>query len=313
LTRPLAILWLVACVAAAGWLLHEGRALEQRIDTDLFALLPKDTRDPLAESALGAMAAAGERQLIVLVGHADPARAAAAARALAAGLAGAPLHPSVTADAAGGIGALYAAHRSGLLTADDRVRLGAPDAADYFAQRALAAAFAPLAGGVLPWSEDPFALYGNWIAGQGSATRVRPQGGQLTVEADGRTYVVLPYELDGSAFALALQEQVTTRLATAVAAARAAEPGAEVLSAGIVVHAAAAAAAAQHEMSMIGSGSTLGALLLVVVVFRGLRPAALMVLSLATGTLLAAAVSFALFSRVHVLTQIGRASCRERV
>jgi predicted exporter len=61
-------------------------------------------------------------------------------------------------------------------------------------------------------------------------------------------------------------------------------------------------------MSLIGIGSTLGALLLVVVVFRGLRPAALLVLSLATGTLLAIAVSFALFARVHALTLVFGAS-----
>ncbi|HUO78958.1 MAG TPA: hypothetical protein VMU00_02345 [Steroidobacteraceae bacterium] len=304
MTRPLAILWLAACLAAAGWLLAEGRGLERRIDTDLFALLPKDTRDPLAESALAAMGAAGERQLIVLVGDPDPARAAAGARALAARLSGGPLHPSAGGDAAGRIVSFYATHRAGLLAPADRARLGAADAADYFAQRALAAAFAPLSGGTLPWSADPFGLYGNWLLAQGGATRVRPQGDQLAVEANGRTYIVLPYELDGSAFALALQQQLAPRLAAAVAAARAAAPGAEVLSAGIVLHAAAAAAGAQREMSVIGAGSTLGALLLVVIAFRGLRPAALMVLSLLTGTLLAATVSFALFPRVHVLTLV---------
>jgi predicted exporter len=298
------VLWLVACASAAGWLLHEGRVLGTRVDTDLFALLPKDARDPLAEAALGAMTAAGERQLVVLVGHADPARAAAAARLVAARLVGAPLHPSVTGDAAGDLGAFYAGYRGGLLAAEDRARLGAAGAADYFASRALAAAFAPMAGGALPWSADPFALYGDWLAAQGSATRVRPRGDQLAVEAGGRTYIVLPYELDGSAFALALQQQVTTRLAAAVGAARAAEPGLEVLSAGIVLHAAAAAAAAQREMSLIGIGSTLGALLLVVLVFRGPRPAALVVLSLVTGTVLAATVSFAVFARVHVLTLV---------
>jgi predicted exporter len=304
LSKALAIVWLVACVAAAGWLAQQAPVLGRRVDTDLFALLPKDTRDPLAESALGAMAASGERQLIVLVGHADPARAVAAARILAARLVGAPLHPSTTADAGGGIGAFYAAHRAGLLAPADRARLAAAGASDFYAQRALAAAFAPLAAGVLPWSEDPFALYGDWLAAQGTVTRVRPQGDVLAVEAQGRTYVLLPYELDGSAFALALQQEVTTRLAAAVAAARAAEPGVEVLRAGIVLHAAAAAAGAQREMAVIGTGSTLGALLLVIVVFRGLRPAGLMVLSLATGTLLAATVSFALFARVHVLTLV---------
>ena len=304
MSRALAVLWLVACIGAAAWLIHEAPALGRRVDTDLFALLPRDARDPLAESAVGAMAAAGERQLIVLVGHADAARAAAAARVVAARLDGAPLHPSATEAAAGSFAGYYAPHRGGLLAADDRARLGARDAADFYARRALAAAFAPLAGGVLPWSEDPFQLYGDWLAAQGAATRVRPQGDQLAVEADGRSYILLPYELDGSAFARALQRDVTTRLAAAVAAARAAEPDVEIRSAGIVLHAAAAAAAAEREMSLIGAGSTIGALLLVIAVFRGLRPAGLIVLSLATGTLLAAASSFALFPRVHVLTLV---------
>lgn len=304
MSRRLAILWLAACVVAAGWLLHEGRALRERVDTDLFALLPKDSRDPLADAALTAMAAAGERQLVVLVGHADAARAAAAARVLDARLAGAPLHPRLTGNAAGDIGGFYAAYRGGLLTAEDRAQLGAARAADYFASRALAAAYAPLAGGVLPWSDDPFALYGHWLAALGGVTPVRPLGDQLAVESAGRSYVVLAYELDGSAFALALQREVATRLAAAVDAARAAEPGVEVLSAGIVLHAAAAAAGAERDTSLIGIGSTLGALLLVVLVFRGLRPAALVVLSLLTGTLLAATVSFAVFAHVHVLTLV---------
>jgi predicted exporter len=304
LTSRLAILWLVVCAVAAGGLLHEGRTLGARIDTDLFALLPRGGRDPLADAALAAMTAAGERQLVVLVGAAEPERAAAAARAFAAQFAAAPLHPSASGAAIAAAGGFYAAHRASLLAADDRARLAAAGAADYFTSRALAAAYAPLAGGPLPWSADPFDLYGRWLEAQGSATRVRPVGGRLVVEAQGRSYVVLPYELDGSAFALAPQREVATRLAAAVAAAHAAGPGVTVLSAGIVLHAAAAAAAAEREMSRIGVGSTLGALLLVVLVFRGVRPAALVVLSLLTGTLLATAVSFMAFARVHVLTLV---------
>ena len=308
MTRVLGAAWLLACLGIAGWLLESGAALRARVDTDLFALLPSDSRDPVAEAALAAMAKAGERQLVVLVGHADAARAAAAARTISAGLAGAPLHASAAADAVGAFATFYATYRAGLLSGEDRKRLAADDAAALFAKRALAAAYAPLAGSALPWSADPFGLYAGWLAEQAATTRVRPVGGQLVVESDGLSYVVLPYELDGSAFASPTQRAVTTKLAAAIGAAQRADPAVTVLRAGIVLHAAAAAEAADREMSLIGIGSTLGALLLVVVVFRGLRPAALLVLSLATGTLLAIAVSFALFARVHALTLVFGAS-----
>ncbi|WP_284209327.1 hypothetical protein, partial [Chitiniphilus shinanonensis] len=75
-------MWLLLTLAIAGWAWVERHDWRSRIDVDLFALLPHSERDARAEAALAALAKHGERRLVVLVGHRDPARADQAATRL---------------------------------------------------------------------------------------------------------------------------------------------------------------------------------------------------------------------------------------
>ncbi|WP_353326642.1 MMPL family transporter, partial [Chitiniphilus shinanonensis] len=196
---------------------------------------------------------------------------------------------------------------AGLLSAADRAWLAQADSAAVLA-RAQAEAYAPLSHSGLAWRDDPLGLFGRWLSSLAATTPVRPHGAQLGVDDGALHYALLNYTLDDSAFSLPAQRRVADGLAAAVTRLRAADPALHILRAGVVLHAAAAAQQAQREISTIGLGSTLGALAMVLLVFGGVRPLGLMLLTLGVATLYAAALTWAIYPRVHALTLVFGAS-----
>ncbi|AOY01454.1 MMPL family transporter [Jeongeupia sp. USM3] len=300
LWRALALGWLIVLLGCAGWLASQHRQLANRLDTDLFALLPKNERDPVAERAMASLAQASERQLVLLVGSAGRETAAEAAGTLAAALRPLPIRPQTQALDLDALRDFYAPYR--MVTPADAAALAQGPAA--WQARALQQAYATVSTSGLAWRDDPFGTFGRWLQGLGELTRVRPDGGRLRVDADGRHYTVLMYTLNDSAFSLSAQKTVADGLDRAIAGLKAASPDVSVLRAGVVLHAAKAAQQAEREMSTIGAGSLLGILLLVLLTFRGWRALPLVALSIATGMTIALALTFALYGRVHMLTLV---------
>ncbi|UXY16001.1 MMPL family transporter [Chitiniphilus purpureus] len=301
--RASALVWLLLVLAVAGWAAAAWPDWQARIDMDLFALLPHDERDARAEAALQALARQGERQLVLLVGHREPAEARRAAALLAERLQPLPLRAQAQGAALDALRAAYLPHRAGLVSRADRSWLADADDTALLA-RARAEAFAPFSASGLAWRDDPLGLFGRWLAELAGASPLRPDGEQLALTAAGRHYVLLAYTLQGSAFSLADAQQVADGLARAQTALHATVPQAQVLRAGVVLHAAKAAEQARREVSAIGTGSLVGALALVVLVFGGARPLALMLLTLGVATLCAMALVFACYPRVHALTLV---------
>ncbi|MBS1157221.1 MAG: hypothetical protein H6R07_3145 [Proteobacteria bacterium] len=305
--RLAAGLLLLLSLWAGASLWHQRDTLGSRIDSDLFALLPHNERDPLAETALSRLAQQGERQLVILVGHRDANQAMQAARDYAGRMAGLPLHARDLPGDMAGLRDFYAPYRQGLLTVADREQLEKQTPQAAFEQ-AMSLAFSPFSAGGLAWQDDPFGHYSHWLLELAAGTRVRPQNGMLMTEAGGMHYAVLLRELPGSAFSFDLQEQIVPALDTIGATVLASNPGIEIRRAGVILHAAAATQTAQQEISVIGLGSTAGILLLVFLVWRGWQAPLLVCLALGVGTLIATALAFALFPKVHVLTLVFGAS-----
>ena len=307
LYRLAAGLFLLLCLLAAYSLWSQRASLGERIDSDLFALLPHNERDPLAEMAMARLGQQGERQLVILIGHRDASQAMQAARDYAERIASLPLRARDLPGDMAGLGDFYLPYRQGLLTEADRAQLAnqAPQAAF---EQAMGLAFSPFSAGGLAWQDDPFGHYSRWLMDLATGTRVRPQGGMLMVENNGLHYVVLLRELPGSAFSFDLQEQIVPALDAAGTAIARTQPGIEIYRAGVILHAAAASQSAQQEVSLIGLGSTIGILLLVCLIWRGWQAPVLVCLALGTGTLVATALAFACFPKVHILTLVFGAS-----
>ena len=300
LIRRLALVWLLVVSGLGVSLIAQRNTLPSRIDTDLFALLPRDQRNPMAEVALQALGKQGERHLVFMLGAKDPDRATAAARAWQQELTHLPVQPQALGAALDNISRFYAPYRRNLLAPNDAA---APASTDW-ANRALAGAYSPAGAGTLAWQDDPFGFYGNWLQSLAGANRVRPQEGFLRASDRGMNYVVLPYTLNGSAFSLGLQAEILVGLEAAAARLKTQFPDVQLRRAGVVLHAATAARSAQKEMSTIGLGSTLGVLLLALLVFRGLRPVALAALSVLVGSLASTALVLHWYGHIHMLTLV---------
>ncbi len=303
-----ALIW----AAVVALLLAHGVSLwlQQRIapDTDILALLPAQEQDPAVQRAFTHMADAAQQKVIVLVGARDWDQARRAADSYRAALS---THADLLqfADQLGEQTqqdwlALFQQHRMALMTAEDEAALRTQNR-QYWVDAALAKLYSPFAGPKIgTWQDDPFGLFGGWVQARALETPVRPRDGRLFVAGGDRAYVVMPMTLRLPAFSMDAQKLVTPLLAKARQAASAAAPDAEVLEAGMVLHAAAAGKQASREISTIGIGSLLGIVLLIWFSFRSLKPFAYIALLLGVGFLGALTLCLLLFGRVHLLTLV---------
>lgn len=307
----LALAWLLAVLLVAAhnaWLWLGQRASP---DTDILALLPgTGGKDAVRQQAFSHMVDSAQQKLVVLVGDRDWHRAQAGAQAYLAAL---RAQDELLAPASGDSAQWQsqwldslARSRSLLLTDSQRTQL-ASGTAQQWSQRALSGLYGAFGGPRLgAWQDDPFGLFGDWVQERARETPVRPRDGMLFVERDGVNYALLLLELKAPAFSLQAQEQVIPLLAQARQAASA--QAAQVLTGGVVLHAAAASAQAGSESATIGAGSLLGILLLMWLSFRSVKPIFYIALSIAVGCLGALSVSMLLFGKIHLLTLVFGAS-----
>lgn len=296
-------------VAHTTWLVTTSRLAPE---TDILAMLPAEERDPVLQQAINHLADTAQQRLIVLIGAEDWSQARAGADAYRSVLAARAelfkLEDKPLSLAEQNWLEQFQPHRHGLLTAAQRDLLKGQSISYWtdVAQRQLYSP--PGAVKVGSWREDPFGLFAGWVQMRARETPIRPSDGRLRIDSGERSYVVMPIEFHGKAFSISVQQAVVPVLHQAKQAALLAAPGVEVLSAGLILHAAAAGEQATWEMSTIGWGSLAGILLLMWLAFRSVRPIGMVVLSIGIGCLGALSVSWLVFDRLHMLTLVFGAS-----
>ena len=309
--KRLALLWaLVVCLLVGhnAWL-WLGKGIVP--DTDILALLPLDERDPVLQQSFTHMVDSAQQRVVVLVGAkewGDAGRAADAYRAVLA-----PHGTLINFDAIGDAaqaGWLAGLQRhASLLVGAEQERQLRTQPASFWTESALARAYGAFGGPKLgAFRDDPFGLFAGWMQERAGETPVRPRDGRLFVEGEGRQYVLLTYTLKQNAFSLGAQTALAPLLDAAKAAAAGAVPSAEVIQAGVVLHAAAAGRQASREIHTIGAGSLVGIVLLTWLTFRSVKPIALIVLAIGIGFLGSLSVCWLLFGRIHLLTLVFGAS-----
>lgn len=307
----LALAWLLVVLGLLGhsaWLWLDKRIVP---DTDILALLPVQERDPILQRSFTQMVDSAQQRVVVLAGAKtwpDAQRAAAAFSAVLA------KHPELfesaklSAEMEADWLAPFQPHRLVLLTAAQEAQLRS-EPAEFWTNAALAKLYGAFSGPKFgPYRDDPFDLFSGWVQERARETPVRPRDGSLFIADAGHQYVLLPLTLKVPAFSLPAQRKVIPVLEEASAAARKAVPGAQVIKAGVVLHAAAAGAQAEGEVSTIGVGSVAGIILLTWLAFRSLRPIALVLLSIGIGFLGSLSVCWILFGSIHLMTLVFGAS-----
>lgn len=303
MSRRLAWAWLALTLLLGAWTALSYQHLIARLNVDLFALLPRDEHDSRAEAALQRLAEQGERQLVLLVSAPDLAEAGAASRTLEAALKPLPLAEQHGAFDPAGVRDFFLPYRDGLVAHADAEAL-AKQPPVYWVRRAASAAFTPVSAIGLRWQQDPFELFTHWLLERAQSSPVRPDGDRLIVSEGGRHHAVLIYRIEGSAFSLALQERIHDGVNASIAELAKSHPQARVRRAGVVVHAATAARNAQSEVSLIGTGSTIGVVLLSLLAFRGWWRLVLLMVPIAVGSLWAVALTAAVFDQLHMITLV---------
>ncbi|MFC3650773.1 MMPL family transporter [Dyella humi] len=300
-----AVATLLLALLGAWLLFGRGRS---PIQTDLLAMLPATERNPLAEVAAQRLAHANGDRVILLVANADDEHAKAAAREFGQALAKDDVFASITAELPPfdlqQLVTPYLPHRFALLIDADRQALAQPG---YDPQQTLAQRInEPFVTGVgTRLQDDPFGWLQHWLEQQPwSRSPLLPEDNLLTAHRDDGSYVLVTATLRGSSYDDAIQRHALSALDQAERAIEHDHPGTHVLRTGALFYAASARSDAERDVHRVGLMSTLGIAVLLLLVFRSLRPLLLAFLSTAVGIVAATTVSVLVFGQIYLLTLV---------
>ncbi len=309
--RASLIAWLVVIIATLVWTASAVRS-GTWLRSNVFELLPDSDYDALKETATRVVERELGAQLLFLVGHTDREIAKASAEHFGQKL---QTHPSIASVSArvergqfAAIASFYFPYRRQLLS-DKQLDALVKDAGNIV-RDARAMMYSPMgAGGSESLTKDPFFLLsGSLQALQPVSGSLQLDGAFLVAEQNGLNYVLVMARMTSPTLSIEEQDQLAVHLDETTTTAVATEPGLDFLRSGFFFYAHAGTQSAKSDISVIGLGSLLGLLTLVILTFRSLRPLTLIVLTVVSGCVFALAVTLAVFGFVHLFTLVFGAS-----
>lgn len=202
-------------------------------------------------------------------------------------------------------GAFFWQHRNGLIDPATRARLqnGGEAQAQWILSQ-LYSAFSGVSGKEL--QNDPLMLMrGSQLALAQNSQKLRLMDGWLVTKDDaGNYWYLLHGELAGSSFDMQETHRLVTRLHDLESQLKTQYPQAQLLSRGTVFYSDYASQQAKRDISTLGVATVLGVILLIVAVFRSLRPLLLCLLSIAMGALAGTVTTLLLFGELHLMTLV---------
>nr|WP_315445316.1 MMPL family transporter [uncultured Pseudomonas sp.] len=295
------LILLLAVVALAGWQWRDGAPLS----ANLMELVPGTHPDALELRAEQRMQEPLNREMLVLVGHADRQQAVAMAQTLGEQWQASGLFEKVQWNLQADLPALRTQLLQGrlaMLSADDRQLL--TEHPDALIQQRVQALFDPFTGFSLVPSQD------DWLGLTGRIQNSQPKhgavqldigSGALVADADGKSWVLLRARTTGNAFDMNLPLQVAALLQHSRE--QAAKADVQLLAASGLLYAANGQQQATREMTWVGGGATIGVLLLLLLAFRRWR-VLLAFVPVLVGMLFGAVACVALFGHMHVMTLV---------
>ncbi|POA56947.1 MULTISPECIES: MMPL family transporter [unclassified Pseudomonas] len=295
------LILLALVLATAAWQWRHGAPLS----ADLMELVPGTAPDALELQAEQRMQEPLNREILVLVGHAQRQQALDLARELAGQWQASGLFDKVQWTLQADLPALrkqLLQGRLAMLSAKDRQQLLEQPRA--FIQQRVQSLFDPFAGFTLvPSQDDWLGLTGRIQANQPQHASVQLDigSGALLAEADGKHWVLLRAHSAGNAFDLQLPLQVAGLLQHSRE--HATQQQGQLLAASGLLYAASGQQQASREISWVGGGATLGILALLLLAFRRWH-ALLAFVPVLVGMLFGAVACVALFGHMHVMTLV---------
>ena len=298
--KAIALTLFLVTIGLAFWTFANLDFIGNRIDGNIFSLLPKSERNPVAEEFVSRIAKAGEKSAVILIGSSNLDTALAAEKDFKNQIKNLDLK-SLSLE--GGLAeyiALLDRHQSGLITSQD-IALLQEKSAGFWYDRSNALAYSPSSIGT-PWKEDPFGLLGNWINRLAGNTKIYPQGDSLIVSQDSVTYAVVSLETNNFLESIQAQTILADAINLAIENTKNKFQDIRVLRSGVIFIASDTSKTAQRDISVIGLISAICALLLVASIFRSFYAIAVVLTTVAIAFLYAFLTCFFIFPKVYVLT-----------
>ncbi len=303
--RP-ALVWAAVCLALLGILL--ALLPGARLNSSVLAMLPKQSLGAIPPALNDGFIERLDRQLVWLVSpgkQPDPQVAQQWLRLLQSS--GSLHEVKGPMDAAGqkAWGEFFWQHRNGLIDPATRARLqnGGEAQAQWILSQ-LYSAFSGVSGKEL--QNDPLMLMrGSQLSLAQNSQKLRLMDGWLVTKDDaGNYWYLLHGELAGSSFDMQQTHRLVTRLHDLESQLKTQYPQAQLLSRGTVFYSDYASQQAKRDISTLGVATVLGVILLIVAVFRSLRPLLLCLISIAMGALAGTVTTLLLFGELHLMTLV---------
>ncbi|WP_428944156.1 MMPL family transporter [Pantoea sp. FN060301] len=301
-----ALLWGIACLIMLGLLLT--LLPQARLNSSVLAMLPKQTLGEIPPALNDGFIQRLDRQLVWLVSpgkEADPQVARDWLALLQKPQVLAAVKGPMDAASQQAWGTFFWQHRNGLIDDATRARLqhGGEAQAQWILSQ-IYSAFSGVSGKEL--QNDPLMLMrGSQLAMAKNGQRLRLMDGWLvTQDTQGNYWYLLHGELAGSSFDMQQTHQLVTTLKQLQQALETRYPQAKLLSRGTVFYSDYASQQAKHDVSTLGVATLTGVILLILAVFRSLRPLLLCLLSIGTGALAGTLATLLIFGELHLMTLV---------
>jgi predicted exporter len=280
------------------------------VNTNLMALLPSSDRDPVVLAAVDRVQKNFERHFVVLVGAPDFEGAKRAAAKVDGRLTASgqfrKLRVNDYRDLVRHAVSYFLPQRFHLLGDAARTLLLAGNMQGlkrdilrryYAPQSALNSALI---------DRDPLMFLTAFLEERTQAVAGKPEirEGYLTVRSADRVHIALIGELSGSPFSTNVQRAVMSEIDRLRQVLPATAPGAGLSVAGVLPHAEVGTRIGIDEASTVGLGSLAAIVVLLIGMFRSVRPFALTITAIGLGCVSGFAACIAIFGEVHFLTVI---------
>jgi predicted exporter len=292
---------LLAVLAVAGWQWRGAAPLS----ANLMELVPGTAPDALELLAEKRMQEPLNREMLVLVGHADREQAIKLAQTLAGQWQASGLFEKVQWSLQADLPALRTQLLQGrlaMLPAAERKQL--IEQPQAFIQQCVQNLFDPFGGfSLVPSQDDWLGLTGRIQNGMPKHGSVQPDigSGALIASSDGISWVLLRARTQGDAFDMHLPLRVADLVDNARQ--QVTQGHGQMLAASGLLYAADGQRQATREITWVGGGATAGILLLLLLAFRRWR-VLLAFVPVLVGMLFGAVACVALFGHMHVMTLV---------
>ncbi len=283
-----------------------GFMVDHKIKFDILDMLPSSHSEAIQEVRRLLDDSNIIQKVVILVGHEDPEIAKTETQKLKNAITQArlPLTEQPIQSISESYKKLFTGlfpYRSSLLTPEDRHHI-ATDSEDQLVARAIAELMIPFSAANI--KHDPFNLFTHYVQlNSPSSPFQMDDDNNLFVTDNRKTWFIYMGTINASAFSLEVQKDFINKL-TPILKELSKAPNLEILKAGSIFYAAAGAQQAQDEISLIGSLSFAGIILLMVGIFRNLRSLIFAFSVILTSIIAGLAVCLVLFGNIHILALV---------